>query len=130
MKINAIAFSIATVVLFGSCASTRSAEVGAEVRVFNAYSTGAEAPPRALEGCEFLGIVSATVPETQAQGIGFFDPKALLPTIRARAARKSADTVVVSFNPRLLEQERRTLRGTAFRCGDHPLPPELGEPLR
>lgn len=129
MKSNIIAFSIVTAALLCSCASTPSADMETEVRVFNVYRTGAETPPRALAGCEFLGSVSATVPETQAQGVGFFDPKVLLPTIRGRAARKSADAVVVSFNPRVLERERRTLRGTAFRCGNHPLPSELGEPL-
>src|SRR6185295_10033630 len=105
---------------------TRSAGNEDEVFVFNVYRTGGEALPRVLDGCAFLGSVSATVPEV----IGFFDPSVLLPTIRARAVRKSANTVVVSFFPGASEYRVRTLRGTAFRCGNQPLPPELGEPLR
>src|SRR5215216_7685228 len=110
---------------------TRPADQKDEVFVFNVYRTGGETLPRALDGCDFLGSVSATVPEIEtSQSIGIFDPSVLLPTIRARAVRKSANTVVVSFAPRASEYGRRTLRGTAFRCGDQPLPPELGEPLR
>jgi hypothetical protein len=123
--------------LLGGCATTAGPTDGSavspdEVRVFNVNRTGGETPPRTLDGCEALGSVSATVPETemQAHSIGVFDPSVLLPTIRARAARKSADTVVVSFAPGLSESGRRTLRGNAFRCGDRPLPPELGQPLR
>ena len=123
-----IAFSAAAALLW-SCASTRSKDTEAQVRVFNVYRTGVEALPRELDGCDFLGSVSATVPEIEG-GVGFFDPKGVLPTIRARAARKSADTVLVSIAPEELEHERRTLRGTIFRCGGHPLPLELGEPLR
>lgn len=120
---------VAAAALLASCASTGSENLGTEVRVFNIYRTGAEVPPEALEGCDPLGTVSATAPEYQAQGAGFFDPQGLLPTLRARAARKSADVVVVSFNPGVLEHERRTLRGKTFRCGDA-VPPEWGEPLR
>lgn len=110
---------------------TRPAGKEDEIFVFNVYRTGAETLPRALAGCGFLGVVSATIPEVDSsQSIGLFDPAALLPTIRARAARKSANTVVVSFAPGPSEYGRRTLRGTAFRCGDQPLPPELGKPLR
>ena len=109
---------------------TRPADKKDEVFVFNVYRAGGEALPRALDGCEFLGSVSATVPELEGQGTGIFDPSALLPTIKARAARKSADTVVVAFGLGTWESGRRTLRGTAFRCGDQPLPPELGEPLQ
>jgi TonB family protein len=110
---------------------TRPADKMDEVFVFNVYRTGGEKLPRTLDGCEFLSSVSATVPEIEtAQSIGIFNPSVLLPTIKARAARKSANTVVVSFVPGASEFGRRTLRGTAFRCGNQPLPPELGEPLR
>lgn len=108
---------------------TRPADNKDEVFVFNIYRTGAEALPKRLDGCDFLGSISATTPEIGGS-IGFFNPSVLLPTIRARAARKSANTVVVSMAPGASEYGRRTLRGTAFRCGDQPLPPELGEPLR
>jgi TonB family protein len=100
-----------------------------EVFVFNVYRTGAESLPKKLAGCDSLGSVSATLPEV-AGSIGLFDPSVLLPTIKARAERKSANTLVVSFVPGASEYGRRTLRGTAFRCGNEPLPPELGEPLR
>lgn len=116
--------------LLVSCASTSPEQSEAQVLVFNLYRTGAEALPTALEGCDPLGPVSATAPEYGAQGAGFFDPKGLLPTLRSRAARKSADVVAVSFSPGGLERDRRTLRGTAFRCGAHAVPQEWGEPLR
>ncbi|HEX6901839.1 MAG TPA: energy transducer TonB [Thermoanaerobaculia bacterium] len=110
---------------------TRPADSQDEVFVFNIYRTGSESLPRTLEGCDYLGSVSATVPGIDtSQSIGLFNPGAVLPTIKARAARKSANTVVVSFVPGASEYGRSTLRGTAFRCGDQSLPPELGEPLR
>lgn len=109
---------------------TRPADNEDEVFAFNVYRAGAEALPRALDGCDFLGSVSATIPEIGSQGSGIYDPTGVLPTIKARAARKSANTVVVSFIPGPSEYGRRTLHGTAFRCGNQPLPPELGEPLR
>jgi hypothetical protein len=108
---------------------TRPADQKDEVFVFNVYRTGAEAVPKTIDGCDSLGSVSATLPEV-AGSVGLFDPSVLLPTIKARAAHKSANTVVVSFVQGASEYGRPTLRGTAFRCGDQPLPPELGEPLR
>jgi hypothetical protein len=124
--------SILIAALLSGCVTTaHPADRKDEVLVFNIYRTGAEAPPRTLDGCDFLGSVSATFPEVErAQRTRIFDPTVLLPTIRARAARKSANTVVVSFARGPEEYGRRTLRGTAFRCGNQPLPPELGEPLR
>jgi TonB family protein len=117
--------------LEGSVGWSRPADHKDEVFVFNVYRTGAEVLPKTIDGCNSLGSVYATVPEVEVAGsIGLFDPSVLLPTIKARAAHKSANTVVVSFAPGASESGRRTLRGTAFRCGDQPLPPELGEPLR
>ena len=116
--------------LEGVAGWTRPADKKDEVFVFNAGRTGAEALPKTLEGCDFVGSVYATVPETIGGSVGFFDPKGLLPTLRERAARKSANTVVVSFAPGAWESGRRTLRGNAFRCGSEPLPAELGGPLR
>jgi hypothetical protein len=125
------AILIAAAVVSSSCATTGFADKQAQVRVFNLYGRGLEVPlPRTLEGCEPLGSVSATAPEYLKQTTGSFEPRDLLPVIRSRAARKSADTVLVSFEPKALQREPRTLRGTAFRCGTHPLPPELGEPLK
>lgn len=109
----------------------RPADQQDEVFVFNIYRTGSEALPRALDGCDFLGSVSASAPGIEtSQSIELFNPDALLPTIKAQAVRKSANTVVVSFAPGPSEYGRSRLRGNAFRCGNQPLPPELGEPLR
>jgi hypothetical protein len=121
---------IVAAIVVSSCA-TGLPDKPAQVRIFNLYRRGVEAPlPRTLEGCEPLGAVYARAPEYHAQKPGPFDPAELLPAVRAQAARKSADTVLVSFEPHAFQQEPRILRGTTFRCGDHPLPPELGEPLK
>jgi TonB family protein len=101
-----------------------------EVFVFNVGRTGAEALPKTLEGCDFVSSIYATIPEAIGGSVGVFDPMGLLPTLRERAAHKSANTVVVSVAPGAWESGRRTLRGNAFRCGSQPLPAELGEPLR
>ena len=108
----------------------RPADKKDEVFVFNIGRTGAEALPKTLEGCDFVGSIYATIPEAIGGSVGFFDPRGLLPTLRERAAHKSANTVVVSLDPGAWESGRRTLRGNAFRCGSQPLPAELGEPLR
>jgi len=109
---------------------TRPADKKNEVFVFNIGQTGAEALPKTLEGCDFVSSIYATVPEAIGGSVGLFDPIGLLPTLRERAAHKSANTVVVSLASGLWESGRRTLRGNAFRCGSQPLPRELGEPLR
>lgn len=108
----------------------RPADKKDEVFVFNVGRTGAEALPKTLAGCDFVGSIYATIPEVIGGSVGVFDPKGLLPTLRERAAHKSANTVVVSIAPGAWESGRRTLRGNAFRCGSQPLPAELGEPLR
>lgn len=110
---------------------TRPDDQPDEVFVFNIYRTGSESLPRTLDGCDYRGSVSASAPGIEtSQSISLFNPNALLPTIKAQAARKSADTVVVSFAPGPSEYGRSRLRGNAFRCGSQTLPPELGEPLR
>jgi len=109
---------------------TRPSDKKDEVFVFNVGRTGAEALPKTIEGCDFVSSVYATIPETMGGSVGVFDPLGLLPTLRERAAHKSANTVVVSVPPGASESGRRTLRGNAFRCGSQPLPAELGEPLR
>ncbi|HEX5720031.1 MAG TPA: hypothetical protein VF179_28000 [Thermoanaerobaculia bacterium] len=123
---------LAAAVVVSSCATADLAEKQAQVRIFNLYRRGVITPlPRTLEGCEPLGPVVATPPEYANQNPGPFDPEQLLPALRARAARKSADTLLVSFEPHSSSlYEPRILRGTTFRCGTHPLPPELGEPLK
>lgn len=108
----------------------RPADKKDEVFVFNVGRTGAEALPKSLEGCDFVSSVYATIPEAIGGSVGIFNPLGLLPTLRERAAHKSANTVVVSVAPGASESGRRTLRGNAFRCGSQPLPAELGEPLR
>ena len=123
---------VAAAIVAASCATTDLADKEAQVRIFNLYRTGVVTPlPRTLEGCEPLGPVFATPPEYANQNTGPFDPEQLLPALRARAARKLADTLLVSFEPHASSlYEPRILRGTTFRCGTHPLPPELGEPLK
>ena len=120
----------AAALLVSSCATTGGADKLAQVRIFNLYRAGVETPlPSTLEGCEPLGPVFATPPAYVGSEVGYFHAEELMPTIRARAARKSADTVLVSFEPHGLQREPPILRATTFRCGSHPLPPELGEPL-
>ena len=97
--------------LEGSVGWTRPADKQDEVFVFNVGRTGAEALPKTLEGCDFVSSIYATIPETIGGSVGFFDPIGLLPTLRERAAHKSANTVVVSFAPGSWESGRRTLRG-------------------
>jgi TonB family protein len=117
-------------ILKGILGWARPADKKDEVFVFNVGRSGAEALPKTLEGCDFVSSVSATIPEAIGGSVGAFDPMGLLPTLRERAAYKSANTVVVSVAPGAWESGRRTLRGNAFRCGSQPLPAELGEPLR
>lgn len=121
---------VAAALVASSCATTDLANKEAQVRIFNLYRAGVVTPlPRTLEGCESLGSVTVTAPELfQVQSSGSYDPLDQLPVLRARAARKSADTVLVSFEP-APQRGHRTMRGTIFRCGSQPLPPELGEPL-
>ncbi len=109
---------------------TRPADKKDEVFVFNIGRTGAEALPKTLEGCDFVGSVYATIPEAVGGSVEFSNPLGLLPTLRERAAHKSANTVVVSVARGAWESGRQALRGNAFRCGSQPLPAELGEPLR
>lgn len=117
--------------LFLGCGttSTTSAPPSSEpVKFYNAFRTGSETLPTAIEGCESLGSVSASAPEV-AGNTGFNDPKPLLETLDLRARRKGADTGVVLLEPGLLQGGGRTLRATIFRCGGHPVPPEVGTPL-
>jgi hypothetical protein len=94
------------------------------------YQTGQEALPRQVEECAFLGSVSASVPEPQANSIttGLYDPTPLLETIRSRAHRKGADTVYVSIVS--MQQDESTLRATIFHCGESQIPMKLGIPVR
>jgi TonB family protein len=117
-------------VLKGIQGWVRPADKKDEVYVFNVGWTGPGAAlPKKIEGCDFVDSVYATIPETVGSSVGFFDPKGLLPTLRERAAHKSANTVVVVIPSGAWEAGRRTLRGNAFRCGNQPLPAELGDPI-
>jgi hypothetical protein len=120
-------------VLFLGCGttSTTSAPSTSEpVKFYNAFRTGSETLPTAIEGCESLGSVSASAPQIAGSvPSGFFNPKPLLETLDLRARRKGADTGVVLIDPSILQQDSPTLRATIFRCGDHPVPPEVGTPL-
>lgn len=122
--------------LLCSCASTSSAELEKQVRVFNVFRTGGEALPRAVEGCEFLGSVHASTPAPELNSTVFSNPRELVETIRARAHRKGADTAFVSFASGAASQQvlgtdqGRALHSTVFRCGDSPVPQTLGSPVR
>lgn len=128
LQTSTIAFLLG--LLLCSCASMPPADLKAAVRVLNVYRTGQEALPRLIDGCAFLGSVSASVPEAQANSIttGVYDPTPLLETIRSRAHRKGADTAFVSIGS--LQQDERTLRATIFHCGESQIPVTLGVPVR
>ena len=119
-----------------SCASTPPVDLEKEVRVFNVFRVGGEVPPREVEGCEFLGSVSASAPAPELGSTVYSDPKELLETIRSRAHRKGADTAFVSLASGVVKQQElgtdqgRTLRSTIFRCGDSTVPETLGSPVR
>lgn len=102
---------------------------GQPVAFYNAFRTGAEALPTSIEGCESLGSVSATAPEPNSSGVGFYDPKPLLETLGLRARRKGADTAVVVLPPGRLQRDSRTLRATVFRCGSTPVRATVGVPI-
>jgi hypothetical protein len=119
-----------------SCASAPPADLENEVHVFNVFRDGGEALPREVEGCEFLGSVSASAPAPELGSTVYSNPSELLETIRSRAHRKGADTAFVSFASGVVKQQElgadqgRTLRATIFRCGDSTVPQTLGSPVR
>jgi hypothetical protein len=117
--------------LFLGCGTTSTAPAAPAsepVKFYNAFRTGSEALPTAIEGCESLGSISASAPEV-AGNTGFSDPKPLLETLDLRARRKGADTGVVLLEAGRLQGGGQTLRAAIFRCGDYPVPPEVGTPL-
>lgn len=119
-----------------SCASTPPADLENLVRVFNVFQGGGEALPREVEGCEFLGSVSASTPAPELNSTVISNPRELLETIRSRAHRKGADTAFVSLASGAVKQQEfgvdqgRSLRATIFRCGDSTVPQTLGSPVR
>lgn len=118
-----------TLLLLCSCASTPTpADLESLVQVFNVHQTGAEALPREVEGCEYLGNVLASAPVLENQSVSFSNPRALLETIRSRAHKKGADTAFVSLSGRLSQD--RSLRAAIFRCGDSTRPQAVGSPVR
>jgi hypothetical protein len=132
--------------LLGSCASTAPVELDKAVRLYNVYRVGGEVLPRKVEGCEYVDAVVASVPSPdEAKGVTLSDPNLLLETIRARAHGKGADTAFVSIAGPILKNPNRSggplvpettvsnehrLRATVFRCGDSPIPQDVGSPLR
>ena len=125
--------AVLSAVLFLGCGTTSatSARPTSEpVKFYNAFRSGSEALPTAIEGCESLGSISATAPDVAGNvTTGFNDPAPLLETLDLRARRKGADTGVVLIGQGTLQRDSRTLRATIFRCGDHPVPSEVGMPL-
>jgi hypothetical protein len=139
MKLTQLAH-LALGALVCACATSGPKASAGDVRIFNVYPRSEELP-REIGGCQSLGPVAATAPSAltasvpssadyDPQGLVFFDPEPLLQTIRARAAHKGADVAVVSFHGGLFENKRRTIHGRAFRCGDTPLPAQLGEAVQ
>lgn len=123
-------WAVLSALLFLGCATTSAKPATEPVKFYNAFRTGSESLPTVIEGCEALGSVSASAPEMDnSVTTGFFDPKPLLEILDLRARKRGADTGVVLIATRLLPQGSRTLRATIFRCGDHPVPPEVGTPL-
>lgn len=117
--------------LLSSCASSPApADLETLVRVFNVHQTGQEALPREVEGCDYLGGVSASIMAPEAGSITFTDPKPLLEVIRSRAHRKGADTAFVSMEPGRLRSDGSALRATVFRCGDSTGPQTVGSLVR
>jgi hypothetical protein len=108
------------------CASAPASDSTTPVAFYNAYRTGSEALPDAIVGCEALGSVSASVPEPEGGGTGYFDPRPLLETLAGRARRKGADTAVVLLPTGQLQRESRSLRATIFRCAGGAVPESVG----
>jgi hypothetical protein len=129
MKNAAVPILFTTCVALLQSACSSAPPDGQPVAFYNAFRTGAEALPTSIEGCESLGSVSATAPEPNSSGVGFYDPKPLLETLGLRARRKGADTAVVLLPPGRLQQGSRTLRATVFRCGSTPVPASVGVPV-
>jgi hypothetical protein len=116
--------------LFLGCGTTSAKPSSEPVKFYNAFRTGSETLPTAIEGCESLGKVSASAPEIESSNnAGFYDPKPLLETLDLRARRKGADTGVVLIDPNVLNRGSRTLRAAIFRCGENPVPPGVGIPV-
>ena len=138
-RFRALFVAAALTTAFGlvSCASAPPSEdLKNAVRVFNVFQDGGEALPREVEGCEFLGSVSASTPSAGMTSTVYSDPSELLETIRSRAHRKGADTAFISLaSGVVLQQEAdkdqgRSLRATIFRCGDSTIPQTLGQLVR
>jgi hypothetical protein len=120
-------YAVIAMLLFG-CASAPGPD--SSFKFYNAYRVGNEALPTAIDGCESLGTVNASIPEPPGTSVGFYDPKSLLETLRAKATRKGADTGVVLLPPKHLQRDSRSLRASVFKCGTAKLPEELGPPIR
>ncbi len=83
----------------------------AEVRVLerNAEGQAHRALPKTLEGCEFLGAAFAQAPVEAPAG------PYLLDELKAKAARRGGDTLVVLPGKPVIQGR---LRGSIFLCGD------------
>lgn len=69
--------------------------------------------PRTLDGCEHRGMVRVTAPEGSLDPPFLGVPPELLDQLKAQAARKGANTIVVLPGKRVLGT---TFRGSAFTC--------------
>jgi hypothetical protein len=119
--------------LFLGCGTTSAKPSSEPVKFYNAFRTGSETQtlPTAIDGCESLGSITASTPELE-MSLGA-DERAtldyLLATLDLHARRRGADIGVVLIELWVHFQGQRTLRANLFRCGDHPVPPEMGMPI-
>jgi hypothetical protein len=103
-------------VFLAGCASSAAKVDWRSVEARNVYRDGSEAVPSELEGCEFLGRVSASAPEMSRSSAVFNDPSVLLETLQKMAANKGGNVLLYSLPPRPLQYGGRTLAGKAFKC--------------
>ena len=112
--------TLVPVLVVTACASAPASRPTTEVRAFNAFATGQEEPPEAISGCERRGVVAAT--GTAAPGsYSSATALSLVETLRSKARRLGANTLVVSYGAPTSSfssqsDEGTRLRGVAFLC--------------
>jgi len=116
MKIQSAIILGSLVWCLGSCASsTAVVEDSSAIRMIE-QSLSPDQPralPRTLAGCEHRGMVHVRVPEGTMDP-GFLEPPpGLVDQLKAFAARKGANTVVVLPGKRVIGD---SFRGSAFLC--------------
>jgi hypothetical protein len=102
--------------LAAACASTTAKDAWKSVEARNVYRDGSEAVPSELAGCEFLGRVSASIPEMSNSSFVLNNPSALVETLQKMAAAKGGNVLLYSLVLRGMQFRDRSLSGKAFRC--------------